>query len=102
MTVKENVADKIWRASENVITRKIADETILVPISGNLANMQRLFSINEVGAAIWALMDGKKNVRSIKQAIIKEFDVQEDQLDDDIYAFIENLRQSALVLEVSA
>ncbi len=102
MTVKENTADKIWRASENVITRKIADETILVPISGNLANMQRLFSINEVGAAIWALMDGKKNVRSIKQAIIKEFDVQEDQLDDDIYAFIENLRQSALVLEVSA
>ncbi len=102
MTVKENTADKIWRASENVITRKIADETILVPISGNLANMQRLFSINEVGAAIWALMDGEKNVRSIKQAIIKEFDVQEDQLDDDIYAFIENLRQSALVLEVSA
>ncbi len=102
MTVKEDVSEKIWRPSENVVTRKIVDETILVPISGNLANMQRIFSVNEVGAAIWALMDGKKNIHLIKQALLNEFDVKEDQLDADISEFIGFLRQSDLVVEVLA
>jgi coenzyme PQQ synthesis protein D (PqqD) len=100
MTVKEDAFEKVWCPSENVVTRKIIDETILVPISGNLANMQQIFSINEVGSAIWALMDGEKNVRLIKQALISEFDVEEAQLDIDIFEFIDYLIDLGLVQEV--
>jgi hypothetical protein len=102
MNMCADASEKVWRPSENIVTRKIADETILVPISGNLANMQRIFSVNEVGASVWALMDGRRSIKDIKQALMNEFDVKEEQLDDDLFEFIEHLRQSGLVLEVPA
>jgi hypothetical protein len=97
MNKSSDASEKVWRPSENIVTRKIAEETILVPISGNLANMQRIFSVNEVGASVWALMDGRRSVKDIKQALMEEFDVREEQLDADLFEFIEQLRQSGLV-----
>lgn len=101
MIEEANSSEKTWRPAENVVTRKIAEETILVPISGNLANMQRIFSVNEVGASVWALIDGRRCVKAIKQALMKEFDVREDRLDRDLLEFIDRLRQLGLVSEVS-
>ena len=95
-------SERIWRPSDHVVTRKIVDETILVPISGNLANMQKIFSINEMGASIWALMDGKRNVTSIKKVLLQEFDVDEDRLEKDLFEFIDNLSQMDLLREIPA
>jgi len=101
MTVVEDLSEKIWYPSGHVVTRKIADETILVPISGNLANMQRIFTINEVGAAIWSRLDGEKSVQEIFRELMTEFDVAEDPLAIDLKRFIEQLKQSELILEQS-
>ncbi len=99
MPVNTREFEKRWSPSEHVITRKISDETILVPISGNLANMQRIFTINEVGASVWAMMDGKKTEKEIRKALQQVFDVGEDQLDKDLLDFIEQLKQSDLIQE---
>ena len=99
MVISDVEFDKSWCASENVVTRKIADETILVPISGNLANMQRIFTANEVGAFIWAMMDGQNTVKEIRQALLDEYDVDENQLENDLLGFIEQLKHSGLILE---
>lgn len=100
MVINEDFFERIWYPSEHVVTRKISGETILVPISGKLANMQRIFSVNEVGAAAWELMDGKKRVRDIKQLLLEEFDVGEKQLEDDMVEFINSLKNADLVSEV--
>lgn len=99
MTSKEFECKKIYCPSGEVVCRTIADETILVPISGNLANMERIFTLNEVGASIWRLMDGKKSVQEILREIIGEFDVTEDQLGSDMAEFIEKLKVSNLIVE---
>jgi methyltransferase-like protein len=93
--------ETIWRPSENVVTRTIADEMILVPISGNLANMQRIFTVNEMGSFIWALLDGKRSVKSIHEAMMEEFDVGEEQAAGDLSEFIGHLRQAGLIMERS-
>ncbi len=99
MTIAEALSEKIWCPSGHVVTRKIADETILVPISGNLANMQRIFTINAVGASVWAMMDGKKTEEEIRNALQQVFDVEAVQLNKDLFDFIEQLKQSDLILE---
>ena len=99
MTEKDTDWDKVYRPSEQIVTRKIADETILVPISGDLANMQQIFTVNEVGASIWTLLDGKKSLNEIKQALLHEFEIKEQQLAADILDFIKQLQQAKLVLE---
>jgi coenzyme PQQ biosynthesis protein PqqD len=101
MTSKECECKKVYCPSGQVVCRNIADETILVPISGSLANMERIFTLNEVGASIWRLMDGKRNVEEILRELIQEFDVAEDQLAGDIVEFVEQLKRSELIVEQS-
>jgi coenzyme PQQ biosynthesis protein PqqD len=93
---------KIYCPSGNVVTRSIADETILVPISGNLANMEQIYTLNEVGASIWRHMDGKRSVEEIWQELLQEYDVAEDQLEKDMVEFIEQLQASDLIVEQAA
>jgi len=99
MVNKPHKWETVYQPSDHVVTRKIADETILVPISGNLANMQRLFTINEVGASVWGLMDGSRSVKDILQLLLDEFDVNTEQLETDIWDFIDRLKTSALILK---
>jgi len=101
MTTKEFEYTKVYCPSRQVVCRNIADETILVPISGNLANMERIFTLNEVGASIWRLMDGTRSMQEILSELTQEFDVAEDQLSGDIAEFVEQLQLSNLIVEQS-
>jgi hypothetical protein len=91
--------EKVCQPSDHVVTRKIADETILIPISGNLANMQRIFTVNEIGAAICGLMDGKRTLDEIRRVLLDEFDVEQDRLNADIRDFVERLKEAGLISE---
>jgi hypothetical protein len=99
MTVAEDTYTKIWRPSANVVMRKIAGETILVPVSGNLANMQRLFTLNEMGALVWAMMEGGSTVGGIQEAIAREFEVEKIRSESDLMEFIGQLAGSGLIQE---
>jgi len=48
--------------SPEIVTKKTGNEYVLVPLASNIADMNRLFTLNESGAFIWELIDGKKNV----------------------------------------
>ncbi len=91
---------EIFVFSDNIVTRKVAGETILVPISGNLANMQRLFTVNELGERIWQQLDGNHTLEAIRLELLDAYDVDEVNLDDDIREFIEKLLQAGLIEKV--
>jgi len=83
--------DKIYRLSDKVASRKIVDEVILVPLRDSVAEMDSLYSLNEVGARIHSLVDGKRSVRDIIAVIVEEFDVSSDQAKNDVSDFLEQL-----------
>ena len=90
----------VFVASENIVTRKVAGETILVPISGNLANMQRLFTVNEIGELIWQQLDGKRTLDAIRQELMDAYEVDEVRLEADIREFIEKMYRDGLIEKV--
>lgn len=83
--------DKVYKKSDSVVSRKIADEFILVPISQNVADLQNIYSLNEVATRIWELIDGKMKVREIKDKIIEEFEVTPEEAEKDITNFLRQL-----------
>jgi hypothetical protein len=99
MNKLSDASEKIWRPSAHVVMRRIAGETILVPVSGNLANMQRLFTLNEMGALVWAMMEGGNTVGDIKEAIAGEFEVEQIRSESDLMEFIDQLAGSGLIQE---
>jgi len=47
--------------------------------------------LNEVGARIWSMVDGRRSVREIAMAICEEYQVSATQAEADTLAFLEDL-----------
>jgi methyltransferase-like protein len=86
-----------FRKKEEIVTRQIAGETLLVPIYGDLANMERIFALDPVAAFIWEQLDGEKSLKDIRDGVLGAFDVKEKQAETDIFEFIEELLKADLI-----
>lgn len=84
----------------NVVRRDIQGEVLLVPIHGKLADMQRLFVLNEVGDFIWRQLDGTCSRDVILQRILDEYSIAADDAAPDLDEFLGQLSAANLVEEV--
>ena len=91
---------QIFEKTENIVTRSIAGELFLVPIAGNLANMQRIFALTAVAEFIWERLDGRMSLKDIRGAVLAGFEVTEEQADADIAEFVTELLKEGLVRKV--
>ena len=90
--------EKKFCRDEAVVTRDIVGETILVPIRGKLADMQRIFTLNDVGAFVWANLDGERSLGEICEDLRTEFDVHKEQAEKDLGDFISDLLEAELIV----
>jgi hypothetical protein len=91
---------KVFRKNEEIVSREIAGEVILVPIRGTLTDLQRIFSLNPVAKFIWHGIDGRRNVGEIRNEVLTNFDVEEETADVDIREFIDELSAEDLIIGV--
>ena len=91
--------NKIYCLKDRVASRKIVDEVILVPLRDSVAEMENLYSLNEVAARVYELVDGRRAVRDICSVIVEEFDVSPEQAEADVSQFVEQL-ESIHAIEV--
>ena len=102
VTSTETQEDLFWntcfKQEDHVVTREIVGETILVPIRGKLADMQRIFTLNDVGAYIWNQLDGRIGLENICRGIVTEFDVFREQAKNDLNEFISELLEAELIV----
>jgi hypothetical protein len=89
----------VYDKDSNIVTRRIADETLLIPVRGHLADLQRLFVLEGIGEYVWERLDGKSSVGEIIDAIVEDFDVTREEADRDLQEFIHRLKDAGLVLE---
>ena len=59
---------------KSFVTRRIAGETILVPVTGHAADLDAIYTLNEVGSFIWHLIDGRRSAQAIAEAVSAEFE----------------------------
>jgi hypothetical protein len=93
--------DSVLAKREEIVSREIAGETILVPIRGKLVDLQRIFSVNPVGAHIWKGLDGATTLAEIRDSVVDAFEVERDQADADIQEFVAELLEAELIEETS-
>jgi len=89
--------DKVYKKSDSIVFRKIADEFILVPIRQNVGDLESISTLNEVAARIWELIDGKMKVREIKDKIIEEFEVTPQQAEKDLIEYLQQLKKISAI-----
>jgi hypothetical protein len=89
-------------AGRSVVTRRIADETILVPVAGGVGDLDGVYTLNDVGSFIWQRIDGRTPTAAIAHAVCEEFEVTVDQAIDDVEEFVDTLMSRGLVRLVNA
>jgi hypothetical protein len=84
-----------------IVSRKIADEVILVPIRHKVGEIDCLYALNEVSARIWDLLDGQRSLQAVRDALVSEFDVAEQEAEEDLLTLIEQLKEVGAIQELS-
>ena len=91
---------RVTRATDDdrpFVTRRIAGETIIVPVCRTVADLGAIYSLNEVASLIWQLIDAPTPVEVVVARIGEEFDVSPDQAAADVTAFLDELAGLGLV-----
>ncbi len=83
---------KCYQKEPNIVSRKIGDEVILVPIKRKLANVNAIYLLqDDVSIRIWELIDGRRKVHEIIDIICAEFEVDQQEAEDDLIKFLKQL-----------
>jgi len=94
------VLNTLYEKHPKIVARRIADEVILVPISREVGEIDSLYVLNDVGARIWDLIDGR-SLEQVRDAIVDEFEVNETTAEEDLTLLIEQLKEIGAIHEVS-
>lgn len=86
----------IYSKDESIVGRRLDEEMILVPVKNNIGDMNSIYVLNEVGARIWELIDGKRDTEEIIKVIKNEFDSPDD-VEGDVTEFIADLERIGVV-----
>lgn len=80
--------NNVYIKVEGVVEKTLGDELVLVPLSDNVASMNEVFTLNEVGAFIYDNCNGENNLAAIIDKVLDNFNVTFDNASDDVKAFI--------------
>ena len=82
------------------VTREIAGESIVVPVRGQVGDLDAIYNFNEVGAFIWNLFDGQVSVSDIAQKVWEKFEVAMERSELDTLEFVSKLQNWGVIVPV--
>lgn len=85
------------KLKSTIILRKIAGETILVPVGEDAVRVNGLITVNEVGALICEQLREERTVDALVAAVTAQFDVDAQTARTDIASFIHTLEENDLL-----
>lgn len=94
------MTEKRYQRNEDFIFRKIVEEIILVPIKQNVAEMEAVFTLNEVGAFLWEQLGQPRSLSELHNAVLDEFEADPASVLEDIEAFLKEAEAFGAVKEV--
>ena len=81
------------------IMRKIAGETVIVPVGDAAARFSGMITLNETGEFIWTFLQKENSEDGLLNAMLEEFEVDRDRASADIASFLEILRKNNMLEE---
>lgn len=80
----------------NVLESEIGDKTVMMGI-----DQGSYFGLNTTGSRIWALLAEPVSIDTLCDRLSKEFEVQPEQCEPEVVAFLQNLLERGLVQVVT-
>jgi hypothetical protein len=79
-------------ASNDQFSCPLGDDTVILDLKAGL-----YFSLDNVGAMVWQLIQQPKTVKDLRQAILDEFEVSSEVCERDLVALLRDLAERRLI-----
>ena len=86
-----NLNQKITFA-DTVFAQEVDGEMVLLDM-----NSENYFGLDEVGTAIWQVMQEKETLQEVLDVLLEQYEVESDVLEKDLADFVAKLVESGLV-----
>lgn len=87
---------KLYNIKSKFVGRKVGNELILVPLSGNVAQMSELFTLNETAKFIWESITPETTVKDLEVLITDTFDIDAETAHNDVNKFLQRIESMFL------
>ena len=81
----------IYKKKNKFVVREMGNELILVPLAGNVAKMNEMFTMNETGKFIWENIQENTTTDDIVNLLTQNFDIDETTARRDTENFVERI-----------
>jgi hypothetical protein len=89
----EVLPDGRFRRQDGVLAQEAHGQTVLLRLRDG-----GYYALDEVGARIWELCDGRRSLADIVKVLCSEFDAPEETVRADALEFIDALRREMLLV----
>jgi len=94
--------DNRFVRNKNFIFRQIVEEMVLVPIRQNVADLDSIYTLNELGVFIWERLETPTSAAELQDEILEDFDVDAATVQSDLVNFMEELERIGAVEAINA
>ena len=95
MTV--DAGERTFVASPDVVVRRIAGETLLVPVSSRVGDLDAIYTLSDVASRVWELLASPVSSRQMVDAVCAEYEVGRDVAARDVAGLVDELVGKKLI-----
>jgi hypothetical protein len=95
--IEQSSADAIFVRSRTVVSRRVAGETLIVPVRGKVGDLASIYSFNGTGSLIWETLAIPHGIHELVNAVEREYDVERAQAERDVLQFLNDMLAVGLV-----
>ncbi|HKN17199.1 MAG TPA: PqqD family protein [Candidatus Sulfotelmatobacter sp.] len=93
----ETQLEQVYVRSLAVVSRRVAGETLIVPVRGKVGDLASIYSFNQTGSLIWQSMETPKTLPDLIKAVQQEYAVGYEQAEQDVKQFLQDTLSAGLV-----
>lgn len=85
------------KIKDGFILRQVADTYVVVAVGQAVKTFNGIINLNETGAFLWKELEKGGDEQTLLDALLKEYDVQEEIARKDVQTFITKLTEAGLI-----
>lgn len=82
---------ELFKLKSRFVSRVVGNDLILVPLTGHIAQMSEMFTLNNTARFIWENTSEDSTEESMVQLLTDEFEIDADTASGDVKKFLEQI-----------
>lgn len=92
-----SLSERFFVRSQSVVSRRIAGETLIVPVRGKVGDLASIYSFNQTGSLLWQALESPRSVAELISTLLAEYAVEHEKAEHDVTRLLNEMLSLGLV-----